>query len=432
MADYLDDRAAEKLVRRVRLSRPDPAVMRDLCRFRTKTSEDFWERNMGEYPLYVYTYDARSDVVSDMAAKSLDSFLELTQDMTAPEPWMAERAYQLANFCTFKQSPAMINAYRRMARDYKRLRRLDIRVDTLDSYPEDAPDWIRERYSLDRDNCSEGAFLDYLTDRMIFTAADAFSTYGRHQDFTAEIKELCEDYPDAFAPAGLFIHMIEDSHSAYDMYKPLTEDISRYPELLYVIGGLEERKGKIFQYTPEIFTGPDNQKSRVGIFLKDFDHRWIDFLCAAPYRVRESCRTVHPRLTDAAFRRFSLILVHCLFVDEPDESICEYFARSLTDGGTYFDILGAKLVRAVGGAEDFRETAVLMAQRISENVLGIQSLYELYRLMGTDEHPGTLLTAGEMLPGMTAALEILRENGYADREPKSFCEYETFVGEIEK
>lgn len=318
-------------------------LLKELCRFRTKAADEFWSSRIKDESYLPYIMMCRSEKFSDYAADRLDDFINRLLNGELSIPDSVNEAYFLFHVCMFKESDKLIEVYRKIARNYKKISAMRINWSNKKSVsPYNQPDFLYKRFLNEyEDNC-ENTFFNFLTDVLILTAANAVVCDGEHETYTAKLKELYNDYPDVYTSAGFFAYFINDTYEAYDVFGRYMIDPVDYSKLLWVLDGFEYENGVYIQGSPTTFGGSDNEKIHFNLKLPDIDIRWYEFL---------ACKSIsdveNMQIQELSYiRNYLKIFSHRVFnlINHNDAAVMDicsgYFRKAAVISGNPVDFAG--------------------------------------------------------------------------------------------
>lgn len=342
-------------------------ALKELCRFRCEEADKFWTEKITDDKYLPYVMQCRSDYISDCTAKKLDDYIERVLDGTSAYSDMVNEGYFLLHVCMFKQSEKLLSVYRKIARNYDAIRSKRIEWGRIGSVsPVSQPDFLFARYAAEIDEGSENTFLNFLNDVIIVTCANSELADGRGSEFAARIRELYDDYPNAFTQAGLYAYMLRDTYEAYDRFKYLLDDPLDYPYVFWVLDGITYENGGYTIGSPMVYVGAENEKTHITVRLKDFDKRWLGFLTEKPFSDMECTAVADPFYAGCFMQIFSVRLYEILDLNNAElRQMCrEYFRKACVVGGNAVDFAGLNDCSDVLSADMLNDLAMEIAYRI--------------------------------------------------------------------
>ncbi len=417
--NYLDDNECKKIISLIAGGSSDKELTAELAKFRTPSADAFWGKAGGSEKFADYFFEARSDTASDIVAAELSSFLDRALEKTAATPELCTSGWYLLCQCHYKQSPRLINVYRRIAANWKKLRRINIQWSEISSLDltECPYDFLKKRAELERQNGTSSTFLGMLCDIVILTMWDSFDLYGDASEFAEDIRLITEQYPDTFIPVQLYHDIANDSSRAYDewMSSPLISD----EDILYILGGLTFKDGKYQLFSPFLYSGADNRQAYFSVTYdeeKTLDRRWLEYLAERPFEICEKYACCGAYYSSAVFRKYSEVL--CRLTDSDDPVLSEYFRKSAVTGGTISDFLGLFQT----GFEPTEENLTELYRQIAQHIVCDRQKfvftwleYALKKECGEEA-----LTDGIRTACRRAALEVLEKEGVPDELSTAF------------
>lgn len=425
---YEDERECEKCIARIK--NPFDGKMdkhlKELCKFKTRAADEFWHECLSEDPesSVPYIMMCRSNAMSDYTARRLNDFIDRLLEGDVSRQDMVNGAYFQLHTCLFKESDKLMEVYRKIGRNYKRLSKMNIEWNRADSISRQAqPDYLIERYDLETENSCENDFFSFLTDTLILTMANAIGLDREDETFTDKVKKLYEDYPEAYASAGFFAYFVKDTSEAYEKFKDYTADPIDYPVLMWVLDGLFYKDMAYHQGSPTAFAGPENDTVHFTLPIKKLDIAWYRFYCEKTISDAENSSVKDPYYAMSFCRKFSgnIFRLINLFDSESAGLCADYFRRSAVIAGNPVDFAGLLASGAVNTGEKFEEIVMGIARRICE---GRQRYCfdMLYKVFGSFDH-------GQKVQALKKAMEYISEN---ERSERLADQRENFLMKAEK
>lgn len=423
---YTDELMCEKQINELKKSFGPKKIqcMEELCKFKTKAADEYWTEMLSDENALPYVMMCRSDKFSDYFSRKLGEYIDraVNGDMSHDE--MEAEGYFLLNACLNKESDNMIEVCRKIARNYDKLRSLDIRWDNEDFSGEKRYVFLSERRTAEINANCESDFFSVLTDILIMTMANAVVTDGKDETFLCKVKELYNDYPHVYTSAGFFAYFIKDSSEAYEVFEKYTLDPIDYPKLMWVLDGLEfdnDNQGYT-QGTPTVFTGPENNRTHFLLPLDTPDIRWFRFFAekcrfdaelssvSSPYYIKEYCR------------KFSIQLYR-MMDPHNDEimALCrEYFLWAAYAAGNRVDYAALKLNKGLTD-EEFLD----ISEKITDRIISGKQCYCFDVFINTFYD----INREVKLKALSAAAEKLSVN---DNSESLSVQRNKFLGEVMK
>lgn len=343
-------------------------AMEELCRFRTSGADRYWSEQVPKPEMLPYIMMCRSDRISDYCAERFEDFIDRSIDGDDYLD-MTNAAYFILHVCMNKESEAMLNACRKAAKNADKLRGLKISWEESDIItPPRQPDFLYARYLKERECGSEASFFGFLTDMLIITSVNAMDCDGKDETFSAKLRELFEDYPDVFTSAGFYAYFIKDTSMAYDRFEYLTADPLTYPEIMWVLDGLEYENGTYIQGSPTYFTGKDNDHCHKCFPIESLDRRWLYFLAKKPLSDIENSSVKDIYYARGFLGKFSTLLYHMINKNDAEELEIyrSYFRRSAVLAGNPADFAGLMECGGMEAQEDITLLGLDIAKKICE------------------------------------------------------------------
>lgn len=397
--------------------------LKELCRFKTAAADSYWSERIGDESILPYIMMSRSEVFSNYTAHRLDDFIDRLLEPGINPIDAAHEAYFLLNSCMFKESDAMIGVFRKIGRNCKRIRSLNISWRGKRLSAPKLPEFLMKRRMIEDKNDGETDLIPALVDIIACTAANAVKTDGEFETFTQKAMALYEEFPEIYAPIGFFLYFISDNSEAYDKFSGYMLDPLMYPDLMWVLDGLgfNAESGKYEQGSPTLYSGPDNEKTHFLFEIDSLDIRWYRFIAEKITSDAESSAVCDPYYAKSFCRRFSSLMYRIVNPgSEEIMNICRaYFRRTAVIAGNPADFAGLVKCGCIRSGEELTQLALGIAERIS---IGRQS-YCFHVMMsffgGFDR--------SERLYALNAAGEFLTEN---DRSPRLESQRAEFFNQL--
>lgn len=406
---YNDDANAQKVIMSLsfKSKKRKNEIMEELCRFRANTAGQFIGFSFDiNYNIH-YQILSRSDLLSDRWAKLTKDFLENELE-SADYTEAVNKAYYLLHMCRNKESDAMLEVYRTIGKKSQIIKDRHISWEDRDIIsPYFQPELLYRMSILERQHFCETGFFEFLNDTIILTMMNAILCDGEDETFTQNIRELYEEFPDVYSPAGFFAYFIKDTSEAYDRFKSYLEDPLKYPHILWVLDGVERENGRFIQGSPTAFVGENNEKRHYSLPIPNLDFRWIEFLTQKPI---EDIGTIG--ITDIHFihgylSRFSDLIIH--IIDPSDERIFHactvYYKQTVLLSGSAADFAGLTICGGIRTPEEMTMLGLEIAKRICEGKM-IYCFRSMFAFIGFDYN--------ERLSAIKEIAAYLREHEHSE------------------
>lgn len=407
---YENEAECEKCISLFRSSagKKKEMYLEELCRFKTKAADKFWQDRITDESFLPYIMMCRSEGFSDYCAKRLDDFIDRVLDGIDYSDAVNE-AYFLLHVCLFKESDKMTNVYAKAAKNYKKLMKIGLSWSGNIISPSGQPPFLFARFREEQENDCENTFFSALTDVIILTMANALETDGESETFTDKVKELYELYPEVFAEAGFFAYFVKDTAAAYDKFSYLLEDPITYPRIFWVLDGFSFENGKYIQGSPTYYAGPDNKRCHFSVEIKDVDIRWYSFFSEKAVRDVKEFVSEDPYFFAVYLRKFSIRMYEMINHDNEKtmEESRKYFRESAVLGGNAVDFAGLMACGCISGGEELSRLCTDIAKQIC---MGRQR-YCYHILFGYFKD----LSKSDRLAAASAAAEYLADNENSPR-----------------
>ncbi len=409
--NYSDEQSSQEIIRMAELSGGDKksALLKELCRFKTKAADEFWGRHLKDTRYLPYIMMSRSDAMSDHTARVLNDLIDGIENDDEKRVSAVNRAYFLLNTCLFKESQEIINTYSKAAKQYDKIKKLDISWERNDDIsPESQPEFLLHRLMIEADIGCENNFFNYLTDIIILSAANSMIYNSKSNEFISSIYELYKQYPEIYTSVGFFVKFMEDSSAAYDEFERFTYDPIDFPRIMWILDGLEWDKDSYYQGSPTAFTGPDNERLHYSAAIPVPDIRWFRFLTDNVISIVENSIIRDPFYAKSFCRRFSDLNVGliCGGDNEIMGLMKNYFTRSAVLAGNPSDFMGLKKCGLINTPEELYELTMNICRNIAD---GKQSY--CFDIMLKIFH----FYSDDVMPILEEAADFLKENDKSER-----------------
>lgn len=367
---YNDDMEAQKVIMTLSFhsKKRKNEIMEELCRFKANTAGQFIGFSVEIDNNLHYQILSRSDHLSDRWAKLTDNFLENELE-GADYAEAVNKAYYLLHMCRNKESDAMLEVYRRIGQKADIIRNRHICWEDSDIIsPVFQPELLYRMSILERQHSCETGFFEFLNDTIILTMMSAILCDGEEETFTEKIRELYEEFPDVYSPAGFFAYFIKDTARAYDRFESYLDDPLRYPDILWVLDGLERENGRFVQGSPTAFVGENNERRHYSLPVPKLDLRWIEYLTQKPIEDVKASGMTDIHFIHGYLSRFSDLLIH--IIDPSDDRIFDactnYYKQTVLLSGDAADFAGLTICGGIRTPEEMTMLGLEIAKRICE------------------------------------------------------------------
>ena len=364
---YTDDKESAGIAALIKPEQNAGPMLSSLSKYRTPSADKFFrdilavQRNRAA--LMPFLMASRNDTVSDIFAEQLETALDELLEKTSADMVTCVRMWLMLQQTAFKQSSKMLCQLRRIAQNYKKLRRMSIYCDADgEKYiPGSVGDFLVRRMKAETERGITGMFLERLNEIIITGIEDSQRLFGESSSFEEDVRNIIEMYPDSFPGVRIWLHLTRDPENAYDLVmndRSITEQ-----DIMAVLGWLYYGKGYYLR-SPEVLTETDNSPVSYNVPIVP-DKRWINYLTSRPFEILEKYPVADPYYPQSVFEKYSLCVYHIISdKNEDDQQLCDYFVRSCVTGGTHTDFLGL----GVTGYVDSEEKYLRLYEEITDRI----------------------------------------------------------------
>ena len=162
---YTDDKESAGIAALIKPEQNAGPMLSSLSKYRTPSADKFFrdilavQRNRAV--LMPYLMASRNDAVSDIFAEQLETALDELLEKTSADMVTCVRMWLMLQQTAFKQSSKMLCQLRRIAQNYKKLRRMSIYCDAdAEKYiPGSVGDFLVRRMKAETERGITGMFL---------------------------------------------------------------------------------------------------------------------------------------------------------------------------------------------------------------------------------------------------------------------------------